>query len=193
MSTVAPENEFSRLVVADPRRERSRFRIEAQPAERAALARRFGLQGIDSLDATGDLAPQAGGRWRLRATIHAKVTQSCVVSGDPVAQSIDERIDIAFAPEPGPEQAELDMGTDDAEPLPPDGRIDAGEIVAQHLYLALDPFPRAPGAAWTDRIEDDGRTERPGEDADPGDAPTERRRSPFAILGRRQDKPSGEA
>ena len=27
-------------------------------------------------------------------------------------------------------------------------KIDAGELVAQHLALALDPHPRAPGAEW---------------------------------------------
>ena len=39
-----------------------------------------------------------------------------------------------------------DLSSDfDAEPLEED-RLDLAEIAAEELYLALDPYPRAPGA-----------------------------------------------
>ncbi len=36
-------------------------------------------------------------------------------------------------------------GVDPAEPLPAEG-IDLGELVVQELAVALDPYPRKPGA-----------------------------------------------
>ena len=43
----------------------------------------------------------------------------------------------------------------DAEPVEPldDGMIDIGEAVAQQLSLALDPFPRAPGAVLDEETD----------------------------------------
>ena len=44
------------------------------------------------------------------------------------------------------------------QPIPDvyrDGRIDLGAIVAEHLALGLDPYPRSPGVAFDGHIEDD--------------------------------------
>jgi hypothetical protein len=40
------------------------------------------------------------------------------------------------------------IGLDEEDPAEEltDGRIDLGEVVAQQLAVALDPYPRAPGA-----------------------------------------------
>jgi hypothetical protein len=51
-----------------------------------------------------------------------------------------------------------------------DGEIDLGEAVAQQLAVALDPYPRAPGAAW------------PQADTGDADIAAEPVRRPFAAL-----------
>jgi uncharacterized metal-binding protein YceD (DUF177 family) len=180
--------EFSRPLVADERRGRMRFAIEAGEAERAALARRFSLPSIGRLACSGTLAPAPGGRWRLRARLDAAVTQLCVVSLEPFEARLEEDFEIEFVPADGGDGPELDIGAEDAEPLPQGGELDVGEIAAQQLSLALDPFPRAPSAAWSDRIE-------AGEEADPQPA-NEQARKAFAALSRlagRRGEGSGEA
>jgi hypothetical protein len=111
-----------------------------------------------------------------------------VVSLEPFEARLEEDFEIEFVPADGGDGPELDIGAEDAEPLPQGGELDVGEIAAQQLSLALDPFPRAPSAAWSDRIE-------AGEEADPQPA-NEQARKAFATLSRlarRRDEGSGEA
>src|SRR5262249_9065317 len=79
--------------------------------------------------------------------LQADVTQACALSLEPVPAQIDERFAALFG---GPAAVAGIVDIDLAEEDPPEpienGRIDMGELVAQHLALALDPHPRAPGA-----------------------------------------------
>lgn len=151
--------EFSRLLPVDRNSppEHS-FTIAATEAERKALAKRLGLVSLDALQAQGTLESFDDGR-RARLTAHftAQVTQSCVVTLEPVSAQLDETFtldydadaDPAGLSEPEiPENLDLFM----AEPDPPDplvgGVVDVGEAVAEHVALALDPYPRAPGVAF---------------------------------------------
>jgi uncharacterized metal-binding protein YceD (DUF177 family) len=122
-------------------------RIAADLDERAALAARFALESLDRLEAEVKLEHLPGGLIRLAASLSAEVVQSCVVTLEPVASAVAEDFTLLFGP---PEEAAreviLDGEEETVEPL--DGeRIDIGEVVAQQLSLALDPFPRAAGAA----------------------------------------------
>jgi hypothetical protein len=54
--------------------------------------------------------------------------------------------------------------------------LDLGPIVMEHFVLAIDPYPRAPGAELPDG----------GEGA--ADSPD----SPFAVLARLKEKPRGK-
>jgi uncharacterized metal-binding protein YceD (DUF177 family) len=140
--------EFSRPVALDtlggqPRR----LAIAADADERAALARRFALVAIARLDAEAALV-RAGEEVRARGTIGAAVTQSCVATGAPVPATLDVPFDIVFrrAGERRPdEEIELDEADLDVVFFE-GGAIDLGEAAAQTLALALDPYPRAPGA-----------------------------------------------
>jgi hypothetical protein len=165
--------EFSRPVertalAAGPVKEQ----IEATEAERAALARRFGLVALPELRADVTLTPTAAGQVRLDAHLTARVVQSCVVTLEPIEAEVAESFTVYFA-EAAPQPAgAVDLPVDDEawpEPIL-DGRIDMGEAVAQQLALSLDPYPRAPGA----RFE--------SEHGPADDAPA--RTSPFAALGR---------
>ncbi|MBL8702486.1 MAG: DUF177 domain-containing protein [Alphaproteobacteria bacterium] len=143
-------NEFVRTIALEGARPpRVRFAIEATPTECAALAKRFGLVRLDRLAATGEAVLGSAGRWQLTGSLEAAVVQTCVVSLDPFTAEIRDGFELVFAPaEDAEEKAEIDVGDADDEPLPADGRLDVGEIVAQQLSLALDPFPRKPGVHW---------------------------------------------
>ena len=142
--------EFSRTVRADTiGTEARRLHVEAEDSERQALARRFGLIGIDRLDAdvevirvTADIV--------ARGQVRAAVRQSCVATGEPVLGEIEESFAVHFRPSPaaggGPED-EIELGEDEMDVIFTDaGQVDVGEAVAQTLALHLDPYPRAPGA-----------------------------------------------
>ncbi|MFH5923799.1 YceD family protein [Roseomonas xinghualingensis] len=119
--------------------------LEATPEERAILADRLGLIALDALSARLELVPAPGGVIRARGMLRAAVVQSCVVTLEPVPQTIEAPIDWRILP-PGEEPAEdLDDGPDEIE-SEPDGSIELGEALAQDLALALDPYPRSPGA-----------------------------------------------
>lgn len=122
--------------------------IEADAAERIALARRFGLVSIDSLSAEASIHRDAIGVV-ARGHLSAQVVQACVVTDDPLPADIEEDFAIRFVPEP-------EDGSDDEVELSEDecdtvfftgGTIDLGEAAAETLALALDPYPRSPRAA----------------------------------------------
>ncbi|WP_372618750.1 YceD family protein [Falsiroseomonas sp.] len=134
--------EFSRPVRLGP--DRRDITLEANEAERGALARRFGILGIGALTATLRLEPEAGGSVRARGRLSARVEQLCVVTLEPVAQRVEVAMDLRILGE-GEEPADEDPDSpDEIESL--GGVVDLGEAVAEQLALALDPYPRAEGA-----------------------------------------------
>jgi uncharacterized metal-binding protein YceD (DUF177 family) len=122
--------------------------IEADQAERAALAKRFGLLSVDRLSATADMA-RRGNDVTARGRIAAEVVQSCVATAEPVPATIDEPFDLLFRSEPadGRPDEEVELNESELDVIFFDGAAaDLGEAVAETLALALDPYPRAPGA-----------------------------------------------
>ena len=119
--------------------------IEANFAERSALADRFFLLDLERLAAALELRKEAAGI-RVTGHIHASGNQPCVTSAEPVPFLITEPVSlllVAFSPEAGEfELADADL---DSEPLVGD-IIDMGEIAAQAFGLALNPYPRKKGA-----------------------------------------------
>jgi uncharacterized metal-binding protein YceD (DUF177 family) len=144
---IAPE--FSRPVRIDTLGPEPRpVTIEAEPAEREALAKRFGLVAIDRLSAEAQISIKDGDV-TARGRVVAAVTQSCVASAAPVAAEIDEPFELVFRPGPGagPEE-EIELGESELDVVFFEGSaVDLGEAAAETMSLALDPYPRAPNAA----------------------------------------------
>jgi uncharacterized metal-binding protein YceD (DUF177 family) len=125
----------------------SRVDVTADPAERVALATRFGLIAIDSLVAHFLLRRDAAGII-ARGHLSAKVVQACIVTEAPLPASIEEDFAIRFLPEGEPESEEVELSEDDCDTVfYTGGTIDLGEAAAETLALSLDPFPRSPEAA----------------------------------------------
>lgn len=163
--------------------------LRATEAECTALAARYGIIALESLEATLALVPEHGGTVRARGMLRAAVVQECVVSLEPVAQRVEAPIDLRILPD--------DVEPADDDPDSPDeiessgGMVDLGEAVAEQLALALDPYPRAPNAALPPELvaeEDASVTESTrglDEGAPPGAYPAEPSRpNPFAALSR---------
>lgn len=143
----APAPEFSRPQRAGDIGQAVRHHdITATAAECDALARRFGLIGLDSLVARLDLHRDAAGI-RVAGRFAATGSQPCVATGEPVTFAHDEAITLLLVETlPDADEIELADSDLDAEPLLGD-TIDLGELTAQALGVALDPYPRSDAAA----------------------------------------------
>ncbi|MCQ4158956.1 DUF177 domain-containing protein [Roseomonas sp. GC11] len=145
--------------------------VEAKAAECAALAARFGIPAIDAFSAELEMRQERGGAIRIRGTLRARVVQACVVTLEPVTQQVEEAVDLRFLP------AEADFSDDPEGPdeihADENGVMELGEALAEQLSLALDPYPRAPGAALPEIVEEEAPEEAPA------------RPNPFAVLKRR--------
>jgi uncharacterized metal-binding protein YceD (DUF177 family) len=141
--------EFSRLVRINTLGTEPRtMSIDAEEAERSALARRFGLIAIGRLAAEASLVRE-GEDVSATGRIAAAVTQSCVATGEPVEAAVDEAFELRFRPTPAPAgpDEEVELGERELDLIFYDGAsIDLGEAVAETVALSLDPYPRAPGA-----------------------------------------------
>ncbi len=140
---MAPNEAIARSVVVDPWPSRGlELSLEATPEERRRLAARFDLLGVDRLVGHARLE-RCEGVIRLRGRLQAEVVQACVISHEDVRSTVDEAFECRFT-RPGAAAADL-AWDQDIEPLA-GPELDVGEIFAQQLALALDPYPRAPDA-----------------------------------------------
>ena len=143
------ESEFSRPVRDDTiGAEPKHLHIEADETERAALAKRFDLVGVDRLEADVQVSRGTSGIV-ARGVMRAAVEQKCVATGEPVRSEIDESFTVSFRPQPtgGGGEEEIELGEEEMDVIFADaGMVDVGEAAAQTLALHLDPYPRAPGA-----------------------------------------------
>ena len=177
----AQSSEFSRPVAIEGIGPKAQTRrIEAGELERRGLAQRFGLVALHGLSASLELWRPAGDLVHAKGHLAADLVQSCVVTLDPVAATLDEPFHLLLGPLGGaPEDAggpDLIVDLDEPEPLEGDA-VDLGELVAQQLSLALDPYPRS--AAAGDSTADRAAGAAPGEGTPPAD-------SPFAKLAARR-------
>ena len=170
------ERLFSRLVRVDAlAREGQVITIEANPAEREELASFYRLPAIAALTATLRLDPWGQGGARVTGAVHGELTQICVVSLEPFPATVDEDVDVRFAPQTAAnsrstaieETQTFSLDEDEPDPVI-DGKIDLGALTAELFALGLDPYPRKLGAVLSG--------------GGPNSEPTD---SPFAALAQR--------
>lgn len=152
-------------------------RVSADDKERAGLARLWSVLDVKDLHAELQISRWKRDGLRIRGKVQAKIVQACIVTLDPVESDIEEELDQLFVPEdsklakkvldPNGEMFLDPEGPDLPETFVGD-TIDAGDIVAEFAALAIDPYPRAPGAEFKDHIESTDETDK--------------KPSPFAVL-----------
>jgi uncharacterized metal-binding protein YceD (DUF177 family) len=148
--------------------------VEADAEQREAIARELGITAVERLRARLRAVGFRGGI-RVTGDLDARIEQPCVVSLEPVHQDIAEPIDRVFMPgrEPQPASAGhadifVDLEGDDLPDYFEGPEADLSPMIIETLALAIDPYPRAPGAELdTNGLDPD----------DPSD-------SPFAALAR---------
>ncbi|MCF6369949.1 YceD family protein [Rhizobium halophilum] len=152
--------------------------LEAGPTEREGLAQLWKITAVHALKSEMQIARWKKDGVRIKGHVEAEIEQACVVTLEPVSSKIQETFEQVFVPE-GSKLARMVLSDSAEMVLDPEGpdapetftgdTIDAGEVVAEAVALAIDPYPRKPGVGFTDHVEDD-----PTEEAAPP--------SPFAAL-----------
>ena len=126
-----------------------RFDLTASEPQRRTIAQRLDLLDLPVFTARLALCREAGADiLRLEGEIEAAVVQRCVATLEPVESAVAHGFVERYGTEPeGPADEIVVQADEDADldRLPPGG-LDIAEIAVQHLSLALDPYPRAPGA-----------------------------------------------
>lgn len=151
---------FSRpFAVSELRDTGHEIAITARPDERQALAAIDGLVAISRLEADFRIARRGRIGLSVAGRVRASVIQTCVISLEPfeadVIEPISVRYDLKRQETPDLEAAAFEIGDADPPELVVDGRIDLGALAAEFLALALDPYPRKPGAVLVSMAEPD--------------------------------------
>lgn len=139
--------EFERIVKLD-RLPATPLAIEADQAERDALARRFGLAALHALRAEVTMV-QLEENVEVRGRMTARFDQNCAIADTPFANGIDEALAIRFVPAlaPGSEEEAIEFADQEFDEIEYDGAsFDLGEAVAQSLGLAINPYSTGPDA-----------------------------------------------
>jgi len=162
-------------------------KISTDEKERAALAADHGLEAVNAFAAEFLITPWKKDGVRVRGRIDAEIVQSCVVTLEPLTNSITEEVDTKLVPENSRlARIEVDDSGDvlldaEAADIPEvfvGSKIDVGAIAEEFFDLAIDPYPRKPG------LPEDSQPKVFGDD-DGEEKPV----SPFAKLPELQKKP----
>ncbi|PIP00933.1 YceD family protein [Pleomorphomonas carboxyditropha] len=152
--------------------------FEASPSECEAIADALGILKVASASAEFTISPFRKTGFKVTGEVRAEVEQACVVTLEPVPESIREAVDLRFLPEseiePAGEEIEVDVDAEDPPEPILGASVDLGVLTTEFIAVGLDPYPRKPGVEFTPFIEDDG-----------GDDEGE---SPFAGLAALKDK-----
>jgi hypothetical protein len=140
--------------------------LVADEAARTAVAQAIGLRSLPRLAASFDVTRHGREGLHVVGRVSATVGQTCVVTLEPIENEVEEAIDLVFAPPIAPELPEDGAGgrrvavDDGPEPLH-GGTVDLGAVATEFLTLAIDPYPRKPGAEFTPPAAEDDESTRP--------------------------------
>jgi uncharacterized metal-binding protein YceD (DUF177 family) len=139
--------------------------LSANEEERAAVAAELGLLSIAGLAADITIQPWRKQGIKVAGAVVATIEQTCVVSLDPFTSRLEAPFERYYLRGNLPGHTGTVVTIDPLDEDEPEAletnKIDLGQVIVETLSLALDPYPRKPGAkfTWQDAAEgqDDGR------------------------------------
>ena len=142
----------------------------ADPAQLAAIAKWAGIPSLEKFETEVEIKKLAPNRFGLAFHLAADVTQSCVVTLEPVASHMDRRFtrELVFVGasrhrDVADSAPDLVLDTDQEEgPEVIDSlHLDLATPVLEEFALSLDPYPRRPGVEFAAETPDSDRPESP--------------------------------
>ena len=125
--------------------------VEAAGGELAAITARLGVVAVERLRCEVKLRRVGAAVIEAQGVLAAQVTEVCVVSLDPFSHAAHEEFTVHFVPA-GTEDEDPDPDAVDQIPFA-GSAIDLGEAAVEQLALALDAYPRKPGAALPEELQ----------------------------------------
>ncbi|MBU1212661.1 MAG: DUF177 domain-containing protein [Alphaproteobacteria bacterium] len=140
---------------------------EASPELCAEIAKELEVPGCHELIADYRIRNAGRGRFELSGWVSASFTRTCVVSLEPIEETVREPLDCAFVPSDQLPASQADeeeaLSVEDLEPISHD-KIEAGRIIYETIAASIDPYPRAPDATLDTPLEpgvDDAESPHP--------------------------------
>lgn len=130
--------------------------VEADAAQRAALAADHGLLSVESWRAELLVEPWKRNGVKVSGEVNAEITQQCVVTLEPLQASISELVSGLYFPEDSKlgrlgfhaaGEVHLDAEGPDSPETFSSETIDVGALAEEFFGLAIDPYPRSEGAS----------------------------------------------
>jgi uncharacterized metal-binding protein YceD (DUF177 family) len=146
------------------------LRLTANEKEWLALAKAHDLVSVQSF--TAELLVK---KWRkdgvkITGAVAAEITQTCIVTLEPLDSRIENEIDAVFVQE-GSKLARPPLSADGEIILDYDGAdipetfsgdmIDVGAVAEEFFGLAIDPYPRKPGAVLETALDEEPGVSKP--------------------------------
>lgn len=159
------EQEWSHFFdIADLKDGKTRISIEASDEELSDMARRLGVVSVQSAKADLVMTQEKGGHTvYVSGEFTSTITQECVVTLENFEKELSEPVEgwyadketaVSFAAAKRDKEAAVSRGevemmeeSEDPEPIV-NGVIDLGELVTQHISLAIPPYPRKDGVKY---------------------------------------------
>ncbi len=151
--------------------------LAPSPAERAGIAHWLGIEAVDSLKAVIELSRSGADEYVYSGRFEADVVQACVITLEPVPSHLSGEIRRKFrvlprsttrrrspaveAPLAMPAVVDLAAADEDSPELLDKPVIDLAAPLLEEVSLALDPYPKAPGAAFAVPAELQAPVENP--------------------------------
>jgi uncharacterized metal-binding protein YceD (DUF177 family) len=153
-----PASLARRVVAANLPKAGMIVRLVADAAGCAAVAERLDLPKVEAMSAEIALRPAGAGRYAAEGEVRATVWQTCVLTTEDFPADVIAPVQASFADDdslPAVTKKEVERALDDEDPPEPldGGAIDVGALAVEFLALALDPFPRKPGAEFESQAE----------------------------------------
>ncbi|MGA7457871.1 MAG: DUF177 domain-containing protein [Methyloceanibacter sp.] len=154
MTSEAEPAPLSRIFKVNEIKDGASGEIIATEAEMKAIAGLLDLARLKVLTLDYRFNHCGSGRLRLTGRLKADVTQTCVVSLDPVDARIDVPLEVEFWAEALLQTSETStelpgsvVQLEGAEPIVC-GQIDLGSVAHETLATSLDPYPKREGVSF---------------------------------------------
>ena len=134
------------------------FKFVATDKELKILATRFKFLDVLSLSVELIIRKSARDYWDVVGQLRGVVVQACNSTGVPLRETLDFLIEERYVRSVG-NQEEVEVHMDVAEPLENEA-INIGELLAQSLAIAVNPWPRAPEAPETYTFDEESPDHR---------------------------------
>lgn len=137
--------------------------LKANDKELRALANDHDLVSVQSFKAELLIKKWRKDGVKITGAVAAEITQNCVITLEPLTSRIENEIDAVFVQE-GSKLARPPLSSDGEIVIDYEGAdipetfagdsIDVGALAEEFFGLAIDPYPRKPGAVLAEALED---------------------------------------